>query len=193
VRIGLRAPSVAALERLAAAERDAALTYDGVGATDGGPTPAGFRPDAYGVDLGPDVDGRFDRCVDAVMRWQVQRGAGFVVAPDSRVTAGATYALAVRLPVGYVSATARVVYVLDDADRGGFAYGTLPAHPEAGEEAFIVVRRDGQVRFEVTAFSRPRDPLARLGAPVTRLLQVQTNQRYLRVMEGVAGRTDLGS
>ena len=37
---------------------------------------------------------------------------------------------------------ARVVYVIDEPLRKGFAYGTLPGHPETGEEAFIVEYRD---------------------------------------------------
>jgi uncharacterized protein (UPF0548 family) len=45
-----------------------------------------------------------------------------------------------------------------DPDRYGFAYGTLPAHPEEGEELFLVTRGgDDTVRFEITAFSRPHD------------------------------------
>ena len=33
---------------------------------------------------------------------------------------------------------ARVVYVVDEPARRGFAYGTLHGHPESGEEAFLV-------------------------------------------------------
>jgi uncharacterized protein (UPF0548 family) len=38
-------------------------------------------------------------------------------------------------------APCRIVYVIDEPDRRGFAYGTLPGHPERGEEAFIISRR----------------------------------------------------
>jgi uncharacterized protein (UPF0548 family) len=31
-----------------------------------------------------------------------------------------------------------VIYVVDQADQFGFAYGTLPGHPEMGEVAFTV-------------------------------------------------------
>jgi len=79
-----------------------------------------------------------------------------------------------------------VVYVVDEPARAGFAYGTLPAHPEEGEEAFLVHRYDGRVRFEVVAFSKPRHPLARLGAPVTRFLQLRTNNHYLDAMRRAA-------
>ena len=47
-------------------------------------------------------------------------------------------------------------YVTNQPDRQGFAYGTLPGHPECGEEAFIVEQHDdGAVTFAITAFSRP--------------------------------------
>ena len=55
--------------------------------------------------------------------------------------------------------------VTDQPEEYGFAYGTLPAHPEQGEEAFHVARRSGRLVFTVTAFSRPRHPAARLGGP----------------------------
>ncbi len=80
-------------------------------------------------------------------------------------------------------APGRVAYLLDEPSRTGFAYGTLPGHPERGEEAFLVIRADGRLRFEVVAFSKPRDPLTRLGAPVARALQRRTINGYLRAME----------
>jgi uncharacterized protein (UPF0548 family) len=42
------------------------------------------------------------------------------------------------------------------------------------------------VTFQVSAFSRPRDPLARLGYPVTRWLQLRTNRSYLDAIRAVA-------
>jgi uncharacterized protein (UPF0548 family) len=79
-----------------------------------------------------------------------------------------------------VLAACRVVAVVDEPDRFGFAYGTLPLHPESGEEAFLVERGpDDAVRFRVVAVSRPAHPLARLGAPVTRLVQRRVTSRYL--------------
>jgi uncharacterized protein (UPF0548 family) len=72
------------------------------------------------------------------------------------------------------------VSVTDDESRYGFAYGTLPGHPERGEEAFHVVRTgDGEVSFEVVAFSRPADRLARLGSPIARLIQTRVTRGYL--------------
>jgi uncharacterized protein (UPF0548 family) len=40
--------------------------------------------------------------------------------------------------------------VTDEADRFGFACGSLPGHPERGEEAFHIRRYpDGVVTFDI--------------------------------------------
>ena len=77
----------------------------------------------------------------------------------------------------------------DEPDRRGFGYGTLPGHPEQGEEAFAVVRRGDRMYFEIIAFSRPRHPLARVAKPVSRLLQRQTTRRYISAMHAVVGQS----
>lgn len=81
--------------------------------------------------------------------------------------------------------TCRVVSVVDEPNRLGFAYGTLPIHPEQGEESFIVERDDaGEVTFRLVAASRPRHGLARLCPPVARRLQRAATERYLDAMAG---------
>jgi uncharacterized protein (UPF0548 family) len=67
---------------------------------------------------------------------------------------------------------ARIVYVIDEPRRFGFAYGTLPGHAESGEERFVVEHlEDDSVWYDVRAFSRPRYWPARIAYPVTRMLQ----------------------
>jgi uncharacterized protein (UPF0548 family) len=85
------------------------------------------------------------------------------------------------LPLGplTVIAPCRIVYTTDEADRFGFAYGTLPGHPERGEESFHIVRIPGKITFEIVAFSKPADPLVRLGGPIARFAQVQSTVKYL--------------
>jgi uncharacterized protein (UPF0548 family) len=79
----------------------------------------------------------------------------------------------------------RIVYVVAEGDRVGFAYGTLPGHPESGEEAFVLHRTDdGGVDFTVTAFSRHASLLAKVGGPVTRLGQRLMTTRYLHALDG---------
>jgi uncharacterized protein (UPF0548 family) len=56
-----------------------------------------------------------------------------------------------------VAAPWRVVYVTDEPDRFGFGFGcgTRPGHPEAGEEAFHLVRTPECVRWSAWAGPSP--------------------------------------
>ena len=74
------------------------------------------------------------------------------------------------------------MYVIDEPDIRGFAYGTLEGHPESGEERFVV-RRDpttSAVFAEVSAFSRPATWWSKLGHPVVSVAQRVIAKRYLR-------------
>ncbi|MUL80206.1 MULTISPECIES: DUF1990 domain-containing protein [unclassified Mycolicibacterium] len=152
------------------------LTYPEVGAT-AGELPAGYRHIRASAMIGTGRD-RFERAGAAVVRWGMQRGAGLRVQATTEAAAVGTE-LVVR--IGPIPAPCRVVYVLDETDRRGFAYGTLAGHPESGEELFSV-RYDpatDAVHAEVVAFSRPATWWSRLGGPVTRLLQRVVTRRYL--------------
>ena len=71
---------------------------------------------------------------------------------------------------------------MDEADRFGFAYGTLVGHPESGEESFVVTQTAMGIRFETTAVSRPAGSVARIAAPVARVIQRRTSKRYLSAL-----------
>ncbi len=109
------------------------LTYPEVGAT-AGPPPPGYRHLGFVTQIGAGHQ-RFEEAADAVMHWGMQRGAGLRVQPSSdAVEVGAV----VLVKMGFLKAPCRVVYVIDQPDVRGFAYGTLPGHPESGEERFVV-------------------------------------------------------
>lgn len=158
-----------------------AFTYAEVGAT-GGELPTGYQHLRASRVVG---SGRelFEQCADTVLTWGVQRGAGLVVVPGSRVEVGAENRIGLGLGPLRTWAPCRVVYVVDEGDRKGFAYGTLPGNPECGEESFVVsMDKEGNVQFDVTAFSRPARWFARLGGPVTRLIQRRVTWRYLEAV-----------
>ncbi len=185
--ISLRRPTPALLRAFVAEQSSLELTYPEVGASAGAELPAGYVHDRESADLGPFTAEAFDRAAVALRSWQAQTGAGLIVFPGGPVMDGATFALVISLPVaGYVTAAGRAVFVHDEPERRGFGYGTLPGQPEQGEEAFVIVRRDDRIVFEITAFSRPRHPLARLGTPVSRLIQRQATRRYLAAMRAAA-------
>jgi len=164
----------------AAALHAAAPTYGEIGATRG-ELPGGYHHLRREVAVGSGA-GRFERVAAGLMTWGVQRGAGLRIrAEEATVTAGGVAEIRLGLgPLG-VAAPVRVVYTTTEERRRGFAYGTLPGHPESGEEAFVVeLTGDATVVFTVTAFSRPASLLARAGGPLVRLGQRTVTARYLR-------------
>jgi uncharacterized protein (UPF0548 family) len=62
---------------------------------------------------------------------------------------------------------------LESADEAAFAYGALAGHVERGEERFSVRfdARTEEVRYEITAFSRPALPITQLALPWVRRIQ----------------------
>lgn len=175
-----RRPPVEELEALARSSAGERLTYAAVGATATSSWPVGYRHDRRSVELGP--ASAFGDAVERLRSWRPHLGAGITVGCDGPIADGTHVAMAAPLPVGFVLATCRIVYVHDRPDEFAWAYGTLPVHPEEGEERFAVIVRDGRTHFEIGAFSRPRHWLARAGGPLGRRLQVRATDAYVRAM-----------
>ncbi len=93
----------------------------------------------------------------------------------------------------------RVVYTLGDRQTGstfGFAYGTLTNHAETGEENFEVSLRPEteEVIYRIRAVSKPRAALAKLGYPLTRMLQARFRRDSIAAMiKGVAEMKRVGT
>ena len=99
---------------------------------------------------------------------------------------GMTAELTIHVRPFTVKAPVRVVYVIDEPTRVGFAYGTMVGHPASGEESFIVDKRDDDsVWLSIRAFSRPSTWKYRLVWPVMRLQQKRFTQRYLKALHPV--------
>jgi len=99
-------------------------------------------------------------------------GARLVRSGDSAILLLGWRALSFREPV-------RVVAVIDEPNRRGFAYGTLPGHPLSGEELFVVERRDDDsVWLTIRSLSRPASPGWWAALPVLRLAQLWFLSRY---------------
>lgn len=128
--------------------------------------------------------GDFEAGVERLMTWQVHRSAGLHV-PRAQPRA----AVGVDVPMRFLGlrVPCRVVAVVDEPGRVGFTYGTLPGHPECGEELFLLEEVPGGVRATVTAFSRPATLLARGVGPLGTRVQDLMTARYLRAMIRPAG------
>jgi uncharacterized protein (UPF0548 family) len=165
-----------------------ALTYPEVGATrDPASLPAGYHHVRRSAVLGEGRD-LFNAACSRLTSWQMHRGAGLRVAAaaDAAVGVDVVVRLGPRPPFParfLVAAPCRVVYVVEEPSRRGFAYGTLAGHPESGEECFTVtLTADNRVVADVVAFSRPALWWTRSAGPLVRLTQRWMTDRYIRAL-----------
>ena len=180
----VRRPRPRTLDALLRDQRDQPFSYPDTGAT-AGVFPAGYRHVRHTVELG---HGRevFERAAEGLRRWQPHVRAGVSVRPpDAMVDDGLAVTLTVPVAMLYVTVACRVVYVVEEPTRSGFAYGTLPHHVIEGEEAFVVERDGGDdaVHLGISAFLRPRGPLMRAVGPVVGMLDHRIVRRYLRGLQ----------
>jgi uncharacterized protein (UPF0548 family) len=159
---------------------DAPLTYPAVGTAGTGEVPDGYRGAHRRAVVG---SGRadFERAAAAVLGWQAQRGAGLRVRATGPATQpGTVVVLTAGLPrLGY-DLPCRVVWGQTEGDERGFAYGTLPGHPESGEECFLVrLTPEGEVVYEIRVFFRLASLAARLAGPLSLLLQRVATDLYV--------------
>ena len=159
---------------------NADLTYPEVGATSGN-LPSGYHHLRESLILGRG-DEVFDRAVDRLLTWDMHRRSGLtVVSGPEQVADGAEVVmrwLGQRIPC-------RVVYVVNEPHRQGFAYGSLEGHPECGEESFVIDRdlHTGVVSATIIAFSKPGRPSTKLLGPLGRVLQKRMTRRYLDALK----------
>ena len=179
----VRKPDAEHLSHFLARQRTAPLTYTEIGASFDAELPSGYHHVRETTDLGAGDEVWTLACA-GIRAWAAHRGAGMTVVPaDAPIVEGTTVAVLTALGPLHVLSACRIVRVVDEPDRYGFAYGTLPSHPEEGEEHFVVTRAaDGTVRFDVVAFSRPHDLLTKLGGPVPRRFQARATEHYLQGM-----------
>lgn len=160
----------------------AEVTYPEHGATRGA-LPPGYRHVSRRDRIGT---GRavFRKAVDTLYGWQMHCGAGLAVVwapPTARL--GSAVVMRLGPPVIGFVVPCRVMHVVDEPTRCGFAYGALPGHPECGEEALIVtVNSDDDVDLVIRAFSRPATALVRAAGPLGRAFRDLVTERYVRYL-----------
>ena len=173
--LSLRRPSTETIREFLAAQSNLGFTYSAVGATATMP-PVGYAVDHTRIKLGEGEE-VFARAKAALERWDQFR-LGWVEAwpPETPILAGEVIAvIAHEIGLWWLNAC-RIVYIVDEPEpirRFGFAYGTLPDHAESGEERFVVEwdRASEEVWYDILAFSRPHQLMARLGYLYMRRVQ----------------------
>ena len=186
-------PAESTLARFLEAQAGAAVSYSEVGESRTG-SPFGYIVDHNRVQIGHGEDD-FAAACEALREWKMFPSSWTEITPDAApVREGMVVAMqAHALGLWWLNAC-RIVYLVNEytpVRRVGFAYGTLPAHVEQGEECFTVeLHPDRSVWYDVRAFSRPRYWPVRWAKPLARRLQrrfVRDSQTAMR--EAVARRS----
>ena len=180
-------PSDEKIRKLIDSQKALPFSYAEDGATNNSP-PAGYTIDQNRICLGSG-EAVFNTAIDALRTWKMF-DLGWVELrwPNAPIEMGVTVAVLARHFGFWSLHPARIVYLIDDGNeqvrRFGFAYGTLPAHGERGEERFLIEWHldDDTVWYDLLAFSRPKALLARLGYPITRMLQKRFAQDSKQAM-----------
>jgi len=168
------------------------LTYAEHGWSQQQRVPAGYRVEHRRIAAGTGPQA-YAALAEGIMGWQLHRLAGLQVDPATpRAAAGLRMASRFGRGPVRLRIPCQVVWTEEDMRSGGrrrtgFGYGTLPGHPVRGEESFTAVfEPDGQVWFELFAFSRPANWFFRAGAPVAAASQRLATRRYLAAARTLA-------
>ncbi|HNM27952.1 MAG TPA: DUF1990 domain-containing protein, partial [Saprospiraceae bacterium] len=139
MKTSLRLPNSARLAAFLEKEKTQAFTYSEVGRTaDTEACVEGFDHDAQCVVVGRGL-ADFERARQALREWAHFPPAWTRILPgQAPLSAGNTVAIFFRLFGLWWHNSCRIVYAVEEPRRFGFAYGTLPAHLERGEELFLV-------------------------------------------------------
>lgn len=174
------------------------LTYpaDHVGATlasgrtrGGGRPPRGYRRVRVRTRLGTG-QAVLAAAGAAVMDWRMHRALGVSIETDApRAVPGAHVTVGIGVGRLRLRGPCRVVRVVSEETRSGFAYGTLPGHPASGEESFLVEQDpQGGVWLTVTILSRPARWYLRAAGPAVRAFQWGYARRCGAVLRRLARR-----
>jgi uncharacterized protein (UPF0548 family) len=167
----LHRPSEAEIRSFISAQQHTDFSYSPLELTRSSP-PAGYNVDHNRVQLGTGAQ-CFTAACAAIKRWKMfDLGWVKLCFDDTPIEAGATVAIVVR-HLGFWSMNAcRIVYVIEEQDKYGFAYGTLTEHAEIGEERFMVEwdRESDAVWYDLLACSKP-GLMAMFGYPIARKFQ----------------------
>ncbi len=176
--IGSRRPSVRDVEALLGGRfnyPEVGATAELSGSTDSdSAVPSHYDIDRYSFLLGRGRD-LFERARTGLIAWRQFEIPWLEFHGSGPAASQQAVATIVPLAGLWFVNPCRVVYAHLEAgqDSAAYAYGTLQGHPESGEERFSVSFEPAvqEVRYEITAFSRPARLFSKVGYPLVRRLQ----------------------
>jgi uncharacterized protein (UPF0548 family) len=191
-RWSIRAPNTADISAFLRAQNatdlGAGFSYGEVGASrHNAERPRGYDLDHNRIQVGAGA-ADFQAACASIRTWRTFPAPWTRISPtDAPIQVGEVVAMQARVFGIWWLNACRIVYVIDEhgpVQRFGFAYGTLAAHVEQGEERFSVeMQPDGSVWYDLRAFSRPRYWPVRIAKKIVRRLQarfVRESQNSMR-------------
>ena len=128
-------------------------------------------------------DAVWERATHDVLRWKVKTASGVTVDAPGPVSHGDRVNVTARVFGLAIVEPVEVVTVIEEQDRVGFSYRTLPGHPVDGEEAFMVHRDGDEVHLTIRSLTRAAPQgLWRVLYPALRIAQLEARRRYLRAL-----------
>jgi len=168
----LKRPSREQIESFLRKQQNSAPSYDDIGASRETRAPHGYTVDHNHIQLGRGLVA-WEAAKSAVCEWKMFDIPWLQLCfSNAPIREGQNVAIVIS-HFGFWSLNAsRIIYVIDEPRRFGFAYGTLREHAESGEERFLVEwREDDSVWYDLFAFSRPNAAMAKVFHPFARHLQ----------------------
>ncbi|HMQ48020.1 MAG TPA: DUF1990 domain-containing protein [Saprospiraceae bacterium] len=171
MRVSLAFPTHSFLVSYLQNRSQAKFSYPEIGATKGD-FPKGYNHDRYQFLIGSQPSD-FHKAKNALVNWaQFKNGWVEIFPQQPGIQVGREVLVFFKLFGLWWKNSCRIVYLVDQPDLFGFAYGTLSDHVEKGEEFFgVTIDKDHQVYFVLKAFSKPNYWLAKICLPLTRKFQ----------------------
>jgi len=165
------------------------ITYWERGATAWERMPQEFTHDEQRIKIGSgDVAWRAAK--QAIRAWKMFPSDWIKLSDTPQIEVGEQVLVIARLLGLWWSNPARIVYTVEEKDRFGFAYGTLPGHLEQGEELFLVERdAQGDVYYTLRVMSRPIWWAAKLFKSFARMQQARFRMESFLSMRAALGQT----
>ncbi len=188
--VAFHLPSSESLARFLAKEQLLDITYPHRGASALPHPVAGFDNDFQRVQIGQGITD-FKRAAEALRNWQMFPPVWTIILPKAApIEAGNTIAMFAKGFGLWWRNSCRIIYTIDEPQRFGFAYGTLPGHIECGEELFLVEMDEaGQVWYTLRAFSTPRNVLVKIAYPLMRNFQARFRRDSAQAMRAAVAST----
>jgi uncharacterized protein (UPF0548 family) len=165
-------PTLAQVQDFIQSQQGLAHSYAEVGHTRDGRAVPGYDND-LNIEVLGHGEAAWQAAKMAIRQWQMFPNEWTFIAPaGAPIAPSQVVAMSARVLGFWWLNACRIVYVIDNEQQFGFAYGTLPGHVERGEELFLVEKSaDGTVRYVIRAFSQPRYWMARAGYLIARAHQ----------------------